>query len=101
MSLNHRRATHGLANQADQPVEPHARAAADVEGNARAHGRAVGPRYRTQDARHGVRNIGIVALTRTVPVHADRLAPSDGRGETMNGEIGPLPRAVHREATPR
>src|SRR3989442_1539786 len=57
----------GPADQLDQPVEPHPRAAADVDrlrDAARPGPR--GPRKRRQDPVHAVRNIGVVALARPV-----------------------------------
>src|SRR6266480_4005198 len=49
------------------------------------------------DAVHAIRNIGIVALARPVPVHPDRLSTGDEVGEAMDREVGPLARPVHRE----
>src|SRR5438445_126765 len=85
-------------DQLDQLVEPHARPAADVDrlGQPR-RPRPGGPFPGGEDAVHAIRNIGIVALARPVPVHPDRLSTGDEVGEAMDREVGPLARPVHRE----
>src|SRR5256884_8934611 len=63
-------------DQLDQLVEPHARPAADVDrlGQPR-RPRPGGPFHGGEDAVHTIRNIGIVARARPVPVPPGRLAP--------------------------
>src|SRR5439155_21047039 len=81
----------GPSDQVDQPVEPHALPAADVDGlGDPGCPRPAGPLHGGQDAIHAVRNIGIVPLARPIAVHADRLPPGDEAGETMDGQSGPL-----------
>src|SRR5438067_7748527 len=67
-------APQGPPDQLDQSVEAHPRPAADVDrlGQPRRPAPA-GPFHGGEDAVHAIRNIGIVALARPVPVHPDRL----------------------------
>src|SRR5256885_17252352 len=59
----------GPSDQLDQPVQPHARAAADVERFGPSAGaRTSGPFHRGKNPGHAIRNIGIVALARPVAV---------------------------------
>src|SRR2546423_15570363 len=58
-------------DQVDQPIEPHPRAAADVDrlGNA-ARARQLSPRQGRQDAVGAIRNISIVPPARRLPLQA-------------------------------
>src|SRR5882762_2857372 len=87
------------SDQLDQSVEPHTRPAADIDrlGEPPPRPRPAGPFHGGQDAVHAIRNIGIVALARPVPVHPDRLSGADQMGKPMDREVGPLARPVHRE----
>src|ERR1700704_1575342 len=70
------------SDQLDQPVEPHARPATDIDRLGEPRGpRPASPLHGGQDAVHAIRNIGIVTLARPVPVHPDRLSGSDEMGE--------------------
>src|SRR5881397_3356784 len=67
-----------LSDHLDQSVEPHPRPAADVDRLGDPRGpRPRGPVRGREDAIHAIRNIGIVALARPVPVHPDRLSGGD------------------------
>src|SRR5438046_10748032 len=81
-------------DQLDQVVEPHARPAADVDrlGQPR-RPRPGSPFHGGEDAVHAIRNIGIVALARPVPVHPDRLSTSDEVGEATDRKVATRARA--------
>src|SRR3989454_5317238 len=85
-------------DQRDQSVEPYARPAADVDRLGEpCRPRLGGPFHGGEDAVHAIRNIGIVALARPIPVHPDRLSSGDEVGEAMDREVRPLARPVHSE----
>src|SRR2546421_4324041 len=90
-------ASQRLADEAQQTIEPYPFSAADVERRARPRRRPRRPIQCRDGPRDRVRNIGVVALARPVPVHRHDLPPDDARGEAMDGEIGPLAWPVHRE----
>src|SRR2546430_9745318 len=78
-------------DQLDQLVEPHARPAADVDRLGQPPPpRPRGPFHGGEDGVHAIRNIGIVALARPVPVHPGRLSTGGEGGEPMDSEGGPL-----------
>src|SRR5437016_9972514 len=66
-------APQGLGDELQQAVESHPRATTDVERGARRGARVRHPVQRRDRARHRIRNIGVVALARSVPVHRDRV----------------------------
>src|SRR5438093_7606881 len=76
-----------LSDQLDQAVEPHALPAADVDRLGQPRGpRSGSPLHGGEDAIHAIRNIGIVALARPVPVHPNGLSGGNQMREPMDRE---------------
>src|SRR5882672_6300578 len=72
MALDARLLTQRLGDEGDQAVESHAFTAAQIDRLDRAGSCTGGPVERGEDAVQAVGNIGIVALTRSIPVHPHR-----------------------------
>ena len=97
MTLDARFLTQRCGDERDQTVEAHACAATQIDRLHRTGSSTGGPVERGEDAVQAVGNIGIVALTRPIPVHPHRAPASDQIGESVDRQIGALPRPVDRE----
>src|SRR3989442_15697585 len=79
VTLDARFLTQSLGDERDQAVETHAFAAAQIDRLDRAGRRASGPFERGENAVQAVGNIGVVALTRPIPMHPHRTSAGMGR----------------------